>query len=87
MHSGNGVTYSGPERRDLRGRAVISARLTAALSNPSIVLTVGEAQKLLGVAPEASQRILKRLESNGVLQELQRGEYVPGPLISGMPRP
>jgi len=80
------VTYEGPERRDIRGRAAISARLTAALSNPSIVLTVNEAHNLLGVSCEASQRILKRLESNGVLQELQRGEYVPGPLISGIPR-
>jgi predicted transcriptional regulator of viral defense system len=65
----------------------VSARLTAALSNPSILLTVDEAGKLLGVEPEASERILKRLEASGVLQELHRGEYVPGPLISGIRRP
>ena len=81
------MTYPGPERRDLRARAAISARLTAALSNPSIVLTVNEAHNLLGVTCEASERILKRLENSGVLQQLQRGEYVPGPLISGIPRP
>jgi predicted transcriptional regulator of viral defense system len=80
------VTYSGPERRDLRGRAAVSARLTAALSNPSILLTVDEAGKLLGVQPDASERILRRLEASGVLQELRRGEYVPGPLISGIRR-
>ena len=79
-------TYKGPERRDLRSRTAISARLTAALSNPSIVLTVDKAQELLGLAAEACDRILRRLESNGVLQQLQRGVYAPGPLISGMPR-
>jgi predicted transcriptional regulator of viral defense system len=57
-----------------------------ALACPSIVLTVDEAQRLLGLAREASERILKRLEANGVLQQLRRGEFVPGPLISGMPR-
>ena len=80
------MTYSGPERRDIRARTAISARLTAALSNPSIVLTVEKAQELLGVARDASERILRRLETNGVLQQLQRGVYAPGPLISGMPR-
>jgi predicted transcriptional regulator of viral defense system len=59
----------------------------AALSSPSLVLTVDEAQRLLGLAREACERILKRLENNGVLQQLRRGEYAPGPLISGMPRP
>ena len=80
------MTYSGPERRNLDERTAISARLTAALSNPSLLLTIEEAQRLLGIARDASERILKRLESNGVLQQLQRGVYAPGPLISGMPR-
>jgi predicted transcriptional regulator of viral defense system len=58
----------------------------AALSSPSLVLTVNEAQRLLGLAKDACERILKRLESNGVLQQLRRGEYAPGSLISGIPR-
>jgi len=81
------VAYSGLERRDLKLRTMTSARLMGALSSPSIVLTVDEAQRLLGLAREACERILKRLENSGVLRQLRRGEYVPGPLISGIPRP
>jgi predicted transcriptional regulator of viral defense system len=80
------VTYLGPERRNIAERLAISARLTTALSHPSLLLTVEDVQVLLGVAREASERILKRLEANGVLQQLQRGVYAPGPLIRGMPR-
>jgi predicted transcriptional regulator of viral defense system len=81
------VEYSGPERRNVTQRRAITARLMGALSSPSIVLTIDEAQRLLGVARDAGERILKRLEANGVLQQLRRGEFVPGPLISGIPRP
>jgi len=57
------------------------------LSSPSLLLTVGEAQRLLGIARDAAERILGHLEDSGVLRQLQRGVYTPGPLISGMPRP
>ena len=62
------------------------ARLTSMLSSPSLLLTVEETQRLLGLAREACERILTRLEANGVLQQLQRGLYTPGPLITGMSR-
>jgi predicted transcriptional regulator of viral defense system len=80
------VDYVGQERRDLKRRAAISARLASMVSSPSLLLTVDEAQRLLGLAADACDRILKRLEGNGVLQQLQRGVYTPGPLITGMPR-
>lgn len=48
------VMYSGPERRNLAMRTVLSARLTAALSSPSLVLTIDEAQRMLGIARDAS---------------------------------
>ena len=67
-------------------RAAISAKLMSVLSSPSVLLSVSEAQRLLGLAQEACERILRRLEKNGVLQQLQRDVYAPGHLINGIPR-
>ena len=73
-----------PERRDVTKRRLISAQLTSILSSPSVVLTVQEAKRLLGVSEEACDRILQRLENSGLLRQVQRGTYVPTPLIAGL---
>ena len=80
------MDYEGPERRNLVSRAATTVRLTSMLSSPSLLLTVDETKRLLGLKEEACERILNRLESNGVLEEVQRGVYTPGPVISGVPR-
>ena len=46
----------------------------------------GELEARLRRIEAALDGILKRLEGNGVLQQLQRGVYTPGPVISGIPR-
>ena len=79
------MIYAGSERRDRNKRAAITAALISMLS-PSVVLSVNDARQVLGVPLDASQRILSRLEKDGILQQLQRGLYAAGPLISGMPR-
>jgi predicted transcriptional regulator of viral defense system len=72
------------ERRDLTKRGLISAQLRSILSSPSVVLTVREAKRLLGLSDEACERILRRLENSGLLRQVQRGTYVPTPLIAGL---
>jgi predicted transcriptional regulator of viral defense system len=74
------------ERRDLTTRGLISAQLRSILSSPSILLTVQEAERLLGLTRDVCERILRRLETNGVMQQVQRGVYTPTSLISGIPR-
>ena len=74
------------ERRDMSARDLISARLRSILSSPSVLLTVREVERLLGLTGEACERILRHLETNGVVQQVQRGVYTPTPLISGIRR-
>ena len=76
-----------PDRRDLTRRQVVSARLHAALTSPSLLLTVDEAQRILRLHRDACQRILRRLLEAGVVREIQRGVYTPTTLISGLPTP
>ena len=76
-----------PDRRNLKQRQAISARVRGLLSSPSVLLTVDETQRLLQLQREACQRILRRLLEAGVLREIQRGVYTPTALISGLPTP
>ena len=75
------------DRRDIARRRVVAAKLHEALSSPSILLTIDEAQRILRLHREACQRILRRLLEAGVLREIQRGVYTPTTLISGLPTP
>jgi predicted transcriptional regulator of viral defense system len=75
------------ERRDPLRREVVSTRLRAMLSAPSLLLTARDVENVLGLVRSSCERILHHLEENGVLREVQRGVYVPTPLISGIPRP
>jgi predicted transcriptional regulator of viral defense system len=75
------------ERRDPLRREVVSTRLRAMLSAPSLLLTARDVENVLGLVRSSCERILHHLEENGVLREVQRGVYAPTPLISGIPRP
>jgi predicted transcriptional regulator of viral defense system len=66
---------------------MVAAELHEALSSPSILLTLDEAQRILRLHRDACQRILRRLLEAGVLREIQRGVYTPTTLISGLPTP
>jgi Fic family protein len=89
LEAGGGATMTRqqPDRRNLKQRQAISARVRGLLSSPSVLLTVDEAQRLLQLQREACQRILRRLLEAGVLREIQRGVYTPTALISGLPTP
>jgi len=76
-----------PDRRDITRRQMVAARLHEALSSPSILLTVDEAQRILRLHRDACQRMLRRLLEAGVLREIQRGVYTPTTLMSGLPTP
>jgi hypothetical protein len=67
------------ERRNLRARAAMVQRvINDIVQNPSVTLTVNTLQTWLGVPIEAAQRILQRLASSGLVEEVQRGVWARG---------
>ena len=74
----------GEERRNIRTRAAIVQRvIQGVVQNPSVTLTVDTLQQWLGVPVEAAERILGRLASSGLVQEVQRGVWARGALGTG----
>ena len=69
------------ERRNVRERGALVQRLIkGVLQNPSLTLSVETLQAWLNVPVDAAQRILTNLVSAGLLREVGRGVWVPGPL-------
>ena len=67
------------ERRNIRTRSALVQRLIdGVIQNPSVTLTVSTLQTSLNVPLEAAQRILARLVSSGLVQEVQRGVWARG---------
>ena len=67
------------ERRNIRTRSALVQRLIdGVIQNPSVTLTVTTLQTSLNVPLEAAQRILARLVSSGLVQEVQRGVWARG---------
>ena len=67
------------ERRNIRMRSAIVQRvIDGVIQNPSVTLSVSTLQSWLGVPLEAAQRILHRLASSGLVQEVQRGVWARG---------
>ena len=69
----------GEERRNVRTRSALVQRvIDGVIQNPSVTLTVRTLQEWLGVPFEAAQRILQRLASSGLVQEVKRGVWARG---------
>jgi hypothetical protein len=67
------------ERRNIRIRSALVQRvINDVVQNPSVTLTVNTLQTWLDVPLEAAQRILQRLASSGLMQEVQRGVWARG---------
>ena len=67
------------ERRNIRTRSAMVQRvIDGVIQNPSVTLSVSTLQTWLGVPLEAAQRILNRLASSGLVQEVQRGVWARG---------
>jgi len=61
------------ERRDFTARAAIVQRvIEGVVQNPSVMLTVEMLQQWLNVPHDAARRILGRLDSSGLITEVQR---------------
>ena len=74
----------GSERRNIRSRAAIVQRvIDGVVQNPSVTLTVATLEKWLGVPMDAAERILDRLASSGLVQEVQRGVWARSALGAG----
>ena len=74
----------GEERRNIDTRAAIVQRvIQGVVRNPSVTLTVSTLQQWLGVPMDAAERILSRLASSGLVQEVQRGVWTRGALGAG----
>ena len=64
------------ERRDFGTRAAIVQRvIEGVVQNPSVMLTVEMLQQWLNVPHDAARRILSRLDSSGLVTEVQRGVW------------
>ena len=69
----------GQERRNIRTRSARVQRvIDGVIENPSVTLTVNTLQAWLDVPLDAAQRILQRLASSGLVQEVQRGVWARG---------
>ena len=69
------------ERRNVRERSALVRRLIkGVLQNPSLTLSVETLQAWLNVPVDAAERILTNLVSAGLVREVRRGVWVPGPL-------
>jgi hypothetical protein len=67
------------ERRNIRVRSALVQRvIDGVIQNPSVTLSVNTLQTWLGVPLDAAQRILQRLSSSGLVQEVQRGVWARG---------
>ena len=67
------------ERRNIRTRSALVQRvIDGVIQNPSVTLTVNTLQTWLDVPLDAAQRILQRLASSGLVQEVQRGVWARG---------
>jgi len=67
------------ERRNNRTRSALVQRgIDSVVQNPSVTLSVTTLQQWLDVPLEAAQRILQRLASSGLVQEVQRGVWARG---------
>jgi hypothetical protein len=67
------------ERRNITKRSAIVQRvIDGVIQNPSVTLSVNTLQAWLGVPIDAAQRILQRLASSGLVQEVQRGVWARG---------
>jgi predicted transcriptional regulator len=67
------------ERRNIRTRsALVQQVLNDVIQNPSVTLTVNTLQTWLDLPLDAAQRILQRLASSGLVQEVQRGVWARG---------
>ena len=67
------------ERRNIRIRSALVQRvIDGVIQNPSVTLTVDTLQAWLDVPLDAAQRILQRLVSSGLVQEVQRGVWARG---------
>ena len=67
------------ERRNIRTRSALVQRVTdSVIQNPSVTLSVNTLQQWLDVPIDAAQRILQRLASSGLVQEVQRGVWARG---------
>ena len=67
------------ERRNLRTRSALVQRvIDSVVQNPSVTLSVNTLQTWLDVPLDAAQRILQRLASSGLVQEVQRGVWARG---------
>jgi len=72
------------ERRDFTARAAIVQRvIEGVVQNPSVMLTVEMLQQWLNVPHDAARRILGRLDSSGLITEVQRGVWARGALGTG----
>jgi DNA-binding transcriptional ArsR family regulator len=72
------------ERRDFSTRAAIVQRvIEGVVQNPSVMLTVEMLQQWLNVPHDAARRILSRLDSSGLVTEVQRGVWARGTLGTG----
>ena len=72
------------ERRDFSTRAAIVQRvIEGVVQNPSVMLTVEMLQQWLNVPQDAARRILSRLDSSGLVTEVQRGVWARGTLGAG----
>ena len=66
----------GPERRNLvRRGALVQRVITGITQTPDLILTVAAVQQWLDVPQEAAERILERLASSGLLEEVQKGVW------------
>ena len=67
------------ERRDFTTRAAVVQRvIEGVVQNPSVMLTVDMLQQWLGIPHDAARRILSRLDSSGLVTEVQRGVWARG---------
>ena len=74
------------ERRNLPERvAIVQSVVNRILENPSITLTVDTLQAGLNLPFDAAQRILARLASSGLVQEIKTGMFVRAPLPGAQP--
>ena len=72
------------ERRNFRTRAAIVQRgIEGVVQNPSGMLTVETLQQWLDIPHDAARRILSRLDSSGLVTEVQRGVWARGTLGMG----
>ena len=72
------------ERRDFTTRAAIVQRvIEGVVQNPSVMLSVEMLQQWLNIPHDAARRILSRLDSSGLVMEVERGVWARGPLGVG----